>query len=310
MSELKTNIGEVIDLNGFCEEKSVLESIFRTQGIKFFIKDAKRRFVYANRAFLDFYGFESIADIVGCTDEDMGWHVDPVPFKHDEERVIEDGEIIEAAEGTCIIRGEIRNIRAYKIPIYDDNGKIIGLVGYFYDFTEEVRMREHTETKMRRDSLTGLLNKDGLVEQLTIYEAGYKRRGLNFVCVCLNVDRFRDILAKHGEKYGEQLLRNIADCFSLTLSTGGIMARMYSDNFVILHQLAREDQVDIIISRLRLALGKVVAMSDNELELGISVGTALMSEVEIPEELINLAEARMLEDKNKRQDQGIRKGMS
>ncbi len=300
---------EVIDLNGFCKEKSVLESVFRTKGIKFFIKDANRRFVYANRAFLDFYGFESVADIKGCTDEDMGWHVDPVPFKQDELRVIENGEVIEEAEGTCIIHGEIRNIRAYKIPIYDDN-RIIGLVGYFYDFTEEVRMREHTETKMRRDPLTGLLNRDGLVEQLTIYEAGYKRRGLNFCCVCLNVDRFRDIISKHGEKYGEQLLRNIADCFSLTLSTGGIMARMYSDNFVILHQLAREDQVDIIISRLRLALNKVVAMSDNELELGISVGTALMSEAQNPEELINLAEARMLEDKNIRQDKGICVGMS
>ena len=106
------------------------------------------------------------------------------------------------------------------------------------------------------------------------------------------------------------MLRNIADCFSLTLSTGGIMARMYSDNFVILHQLTREDQVDIIISRLRLALNKVVALSDNELELGISVGVALMSEADDPEGLINLAEARMLEDKNKRADNDIRVGMS
>lgn len=302
-------IEENIDLESFCSEKNVLESIFRTKGIKFFIKDEKRRFVYANRAFLDFYGFESVADIKGCTDEDMGWHVDPVPFKQDELRVIEDGEVIEAAEGTCIIRGEIRNIRAYKIPIYD-NDRIIGLVGYFYDFTEEVRMREHTELKIRRDPLTGLLNKDGLVEQLVIYESGYRRRGLNFCCICLNVDKFREIIAKHGEKYGEQLLRNIADCFSLTLSTGGIMARMYSDNFVILHQLAREDQVDIIISRLRLALNKVVALSDNELQLGVSVGTALMSEVEDSESLINLAEARMLEDKSNRQDKGVLTGMS
>ena len=68
--------------------------------------------------------------------------------------------------------------------------------------------------------------------------------------------------------------------------------------------------MDIIISRLRLALNKVVALSDNELQLGVSVGTALMSEAEDSESLINLAEARMLEDKSNRQDKGVLTGMS
>ena len=299
-----------MDVNGRDYEKNILKAIFATDGIKFFVKDKDRRFVDANQAFLDFYGFESVAVIRGRTDEDMGWHVDPVPFKQDELRVIENGEKIEGAEGNCIIRGEIRNIRAFKMPIYDDDENIIGLVGYFYDFTEEVREKEHTEKRIRRDKLTGLLNKDGLVEQLTVYEGGYRLRGINFCCIYLNIDNFRDIMTQYGEEFANDLLINIAECFSLTLSTGGVMARMYKDNFVILHQLTREDQVDILISRLRLALNKVKVLSDHQLKPGISVGTALISEAEDGEHLINLAEARMLEDKNRRKDNGIHAGMS
>ncbi len=299
-----------MDVNGRDYEKNILKAIFATDGIKFFVKDKDRRFVDANQAFLDFYGFESVAVLRGRTDEDMGWHVDPVPFKQDELRVIENGEKIDGAEGNCIIRGEIRNIRAFKMPIYDDDENIIGLVGYFYDFTEEVREKEHTEKRIRRDKLTGLLNKDGLVEQLTVYEGGYRLRGINFCCIYLNIDNFRDIMTQYGEEFANDLLINIAECFSLTLSTGGVMARMYKDNFVILHQLTREDQVDILISRLRLALNKVKVLSDHQLKPGISVGTALISEAEDGEHLINLAEARMLEDKNRRKDNGIHAGMS
>ncbi len=299
-----------MDVSGSDYEKNILKAIFATDGIKFFVKDKDRKFVDANQAFLDFYGFESVADIHGRTDEDMGWHVDPVPFKQDELRVIENGEKIEGAEGNCIIRGEIRNIRAFKMPIYDDDENIIGLVGYFYDITEEVREKKHTEKRIRRDKLTGLLNKDGLVEQLTVYEGGYRLRGINFCCIYLNIDNFRDIMTQYGEEFANDLLINIAECFSLTLSTGGVMARMYKDNFVILHQLTREDQADILISRLRLALNKVKVLSEHQLKPGISVGTALISEAEDGEHLINLAEARMLEDKNRRKDNGIHAGMS
>ncbi|MCR4675004.1 MAG: GGDEF domain-containing protein [Lachnospiraceae bacterium] len=299
-----------MEFNGSYYEKNLLKAIFATKGIKFFWKDKERRFIGANQAFLDFYGFQSEQEIIGRTDEDMGWHVDPVPFKNDEVRVIENGETIENAEGTCIIRGEIRNIRANKNPIYDDEGNIVGLVGYFIDITDEVRKKEHTDSMSRKDPLTGLLNQEGLMEQLGSFVYGYLHRGLNFVCIYLNIDDFKKINSEYGTEYSDDLLTNVAECFSLTLATGGIMARMYGDNFVILHQLSRDDQVDILISRLRLALNKVSFMSQHQMTPGVSVGTALMSEVKNGEELVNLAEARMMEDKEHRKKNGIITGIS
>lgn len=49
-----------------------------------FWKDKERRFMGVNQAFLDFYGFDSADVLIGKTDEDMGWHSDPIPFMEDE----------------------------------------------------------------------------------------------------------------------------------------------------------------------------------------------------------------------------------
>ena len=104
-----------------------------------FWKDTERRFVGVNRAFLDFYGFPSEDVLIGKTDEDMGWHTNPDPFRNDEMRVLH-GERTYMVHGTCMVHGEERDILATKNPAYDGD-KIIGLVGSFIDVTEQYRQQ-------------------------------------------------------------------------------------------------------------------------------------------------------------------------
>ena len=66
----------------------LFDSIINTSQDCVFWKDKERRFLGVNQAFLDFYGFESADVLLGKTDEDMGWHSDPEPFKQDELRVL------------------------------------------------------------------------------------------------------------------------------------------------------------------------------------------------------------------------------
>lgn len=71
--------------------------------------------------------------IIGKTDEDMGWHVDNMPYYHGELDVLQKGRVIEKVPGQCIIRGVLQHhIICYKWPLYRD-GKIIGLMGLFFD---------------------------------------------------------------------------------------------------------------------------------------------------------------------------------
>ncbi|WP_044914953.1 PAS domain-containing sensor histidine kinase [Butyrivibrio sp. WCE2006] len=113
----------------------LFDKIINTTQDCIFWKDTQRRFVGVNQAFLDYYGFNSVDCVLGKTDEDMGWHPDPVPFMNDELRVLQ-GISTHNVHGQCIVKGEVREIIASKTPIYDD-GAIIGFVGSFMDVTEE-----------------------------------------------------------------------------------------------------------------------------------------------------------------------------
>ena len=113
----------------------LFEILINTTQDCIFWKDAQRRFVGVNKAFLKFYGFDSEEAVIGKTDEDMGWHPDPIPFMEDELRVLR-GESTHNVHGLCIVKGEVRTIMATKTPIYSGDD-IIGLVGSFVDITDE-----------------------------------------------------------------------------------------------------------------------------------------------------------------------------
>jgi PAS domain S-box-containing protein len=120
---------------------SLLERILATTGTALFWKDAQRRFVGVNQAFLDYYGFADESELLGKTDEEVGWHTDPQPYQDDEWRVLREGKSTRRVPGKCMARGELRAIVASKSPMYVD-GKIVGLVGSFEDVTNETLQRE------------------------------------------------------------------------------------------------------------------------------------------------------------------------
>ncbi len=95
-----------------------------------FWKDDRRRFLGANQRFLDYYGFESIEDILGKTDEDLGWTRN-AHFPTDECRVLR-GERVLDVMGKTVCKQGTRSIRVSKMPLWRE-GKVIGMVGFLVD---------------------------------------------------------------------------------------------------------------------------------------------------------------------------------
>jgi len=107
-----------------------------------FWKDKQRRFLGANQAFLEYYGFPDASVIIGKTDDDMGWHDDDAPFRNDELQVLETGRPTYRVAGKCQSHGEMRDIVASKSPVFDRQHHIVGLAGTFEDVTDERRQHE------------------------------------------------------------------------------------------------------------------------------------------------------------------------
>lgn len=129
------------DLDGNLYDDSYYKKILDTIQVGVFWKDKNRRFKGVNQAFLDAYGFENEEDVLGKTDEDMGWHPEPDDYINDEEKVLS-GEKSTHVNTKNMIQGRERDIIASKSPILDEKGKVEGLAGSFVDVTEIVEGKE------------------------------------------------------------------------------------------------------------------------------------------------------------------------
>ena len=113
-------------------DEVLLSGILDVTDRNIFWKDTHRRFLGANRRFLDYYGLVGVSDILGKRDDDLGWATNDERFVDDEMRVLR-GERVVNVRGTTIRGdGQRRDIEVAKMPLVRE-GRVVGLVGFFRD---------------------------------------------------------------------------------------------------------------------------------------------------------------------------------
>ncbi|MDO4537807.1 MAG: EAL domain-containing protein [Coriobacteriales bacterium] len=264
-----------------------------------FWKDKNRRFLGVNKNFLDFYEFESVNEVLGKTDEDMQWHVDTEPFMNDELAVINKGESIVDAHGTCISRGEVRNIRANKIPLRR-NGEVVGLLGYFMDETDQIMgggstgfMRSGFDRLAETDQLTGILNLRGLLLSSVSYEKAFDAGGPDFCYTVIDIRGMSDFNEVYGRSFGNRILKVLAHRLSRARGVSGVVGRVGGDKFASLFQVTSMEEAQQEIMRLRGIVEDVREIDGLNVQLNCAQGWALYSEKKDASEVISLAESRM-----------------
>jgi len=219
-----------------------------------FWKDADRRFVGVNQAFLDFYGFDSADVLIGRNDEDMGWHTDPSPYMTDELQVLK-GRTTFKVPGKCLVNGKERDIVASKRPLYED-GKIVGLVGSFMDVTENVRRQErlgdgqiiYTRESLQDypffDRLFQSLHVDEVIDPLTgvlsracilDFARSLIASGTPFTFAIVDLDNFKYVNDTYGHRVGDVVLMDVARGLAGALEGFGLAGRFGGDEFLVIN---------------------------------------------------------------------------
>ncbi|MCR4618845.1 MAG: GGDEF domain-containing protein [Lachnospiraceae bacterium] len=232
----------------------LFDSIINTSQDCVFWKDIDRRFLGVNQAFLDFYGFESANILIGKTDEDMGWHTDPEPYRQDELNVLS-GHSTYKVPGKCIIRGEERDIIASKRPLYDGD-RIVGLVGSFVDVTDVLKRQTKyeglhnlytVETLRKYPFFDKLLDETGLDEILDpltgVLSRGYAlsfvhsliSSGTPFTFAILDLDNFKFINDSHGHSVGDLTLKAVTASLASFTDGYGLIGRFGGDEILIIN---------------------------------------------------------------------------
>jgi diguanylate cyclase (GGDEF)-like protein len=277
-------------------ESDLLNNLMTLIPAGIFWKDTDRRFLGANQMFLDYYNLKSVDEIIGKTDEDMGWHIDPVPFRNVELRVIGNGESVLNVPGQCIVQGRVRNIKASKCPLFSD-GKIVGLIGYFLDVTDAVQEQNRLSALSQTDELTGVLNRRAYTEIVLQYEEQYKQNHTDFVLYMIDLDDFKTVNDNYGHEYGNLVLQSICKSLTVAASDNCVLFRYGGDEFVVLHQLQSEDEIELLQKRFIRAIDGPRNLDGAKFSVKASIGHALYSETTSLLSLIELADKRMYEMK-------------
>jgi diguanylate cyclase (GGDEF)-like protein/PAS domain S-box-containing protein len=148
---------------------------------------------------------------------------------------------------------------------------------------DEAAKRQQAEIKIEElawyDPLTGLANKKLLSENLrdAIVTCNARRRRL--AVMLIDLDRFGDINDSLGHLVGDALIKSAAQVLTETVGNGGMVARMASDEFVVVvDEFEHRQEVALLAARVAQALHRSDLLPNVDTQMSASIGVALFPE--------------------------------
>lgn len=165
-------------------------------------------------------------------------------------------------------------------PIRDAKNQVIKLLTTSRDVTERIEAQQQLQYDALHDSLTGLPNRNLLIDRLELAINRSRRLdGYYYAVLFLDLDRFKVINDSLGHLAGDQLLTLVAQKLKNHIRDIDLVARLGGDEFVIL----LEDVIGVtravqVTERILADLQNPILIDDSEVVISTSVGIVLGTE--------------------------------
>lgn len=116
----------------------------------------------------------------------------------------------------------------------DEDGKPSRLMGIQTDITDHIRDMEFIRNQTYVDSLTQLHNRKSYNERLKELIEQYRRYGMTFSMMMIDLDYFKDINDQNGHDVGDEVLVTIAQILKERVRVNDYVFRIGGEEFVIL----------------------------------------------------------------------------
>lgn len=122
----------------------------------------------------------------------------------------------------------------------------------------EEQIAERTSTLERlayADPLTGLLNRRGMIDRITIEQNRLARQGGHLGVLILDLDHFKEVNDRHGHEFGDRVLVAVAGALREAVRSYDLCARWGGEEFLVVVPGAQsEDDITAVAEKLRAAL--------------------------------------------------------
>lgn len=258
--------------------------------VKFFWKDAQRRFVGVSKSFLDYFNIKSFDEIKGKNDEEIGWHTNNAPYRQGELNVLKKGQIIRNSDGECIVDGVLKPISSTKFPIYK-KGKIVGLMGYFIDLSEKEN-NDSVQDSRFIDPATGFMNSRGILLALFGMENELRDHNRDYTIILCEVTAVTMLRREFGLAFSEKVLKKIAEKIKSVFTPMTSLGRLQSGRFIICYRDSY-DRLSKLLQKLKDEISKIRKVDSHKCSLTADLGIAKGSEASNSQKVLELASKRM-----------------
>jgi diguanylate cyclase (GGDEF)-like protein len=150
------------------------------------------------------------------------------------------------------------------------------------------------------DPLTGLPNRALLADRMQLALARQARSGGLVALAFMDLDRFKLVNDSYGHPAGDQLLVALARRLESAARATDTLCRFGGDEFVLLSEDQRsQDDVATVAQRLIDCLAQPFTLGGQDIHLSGSVGVAIGSGPETPDELVRNADMAMYQAKDR-----------
>ena len=198
--------------------------------------------------------------------------------------------------------GSYRWVLSHGRVVLDSDGKPERLAGSQIDIKRMKNYEAQLVHEATHDRLTGLANRQQLLEQLEEeFVKARRSRTYRFAAAFMDLDRFKYVNDTLGHMVGDELLKVVADRLKRAVRANDLVSRLGGDEFVVLMRGVRDSEEALALgTRIRDSIATSIQIGQHQISTAASVGVAVSHpDVSKADEILGWADIAMYEAKSK-----------
>lgn len=144
------------------------------------------------------------------------------------------------------------------------------------DINERVKFEAKLKSLATKDPLTGLYNRHYLKRAFTRAKNSNRKNRSVGAIFCLDLDGFKLINDNYGHLFGDKLLVSVAERLKSNCRRGDLVARFGGDEFVILSEETKDNNIEKIAKHLLANLNQNHYIDGKSISVSASIGAAII----------------------------------